>query len=84
LSPGKNLSFFPIIDIIKSWAEIKEDDSDKQCHIKLKNTIERVYPEEAIDVFLFIAIMMGMALSKEDAARGNACGNNSSSGCTAG
>jgi len=62
LSNGQNLSFHPIIQIIKSWAGIKEDDSTEQAIRKLETNILRIYSEAFDEVFPFIATMMGYRL----------------------
>jgi len=62
LSNGQNLSFHPIIQIIKSWAGIKEDDSTEQAIKKLEANILRIYAEAFDEVFPFIATMMGYRL----------------------
>jgi len=62
LSNGKNLSFHPIIQIIKSWAGITEDDSTGEAKRKLEANIQRIYSEAFEEVFTFIATMMGYRL----------------------
>jgi class 3 adenylate cyclase/tetratricopeptide (TPR) repeat protein len=62
LSNGKGLSFHPIIQIIKSWAGIKEDDSGDDALNKLQRSIHRVYREALDEIFPFIATMMGYRL----------------------
>ena len=61
-SNGQNLSFHPIIQIIKSWAGIKEDDSSENAIGKLESNIQRIYPEAIDEIFPFIATMMGYRL----------------------
>jgi len=62
LSNGKGLSFHPIIQIIKSWAEIKEEDNADDALNKLERGIHRVYREAFDEIFPFIATMMGYRL----------------------
>jgi serine/threonine protein kinase/tetratricopeptide (TPR) repeat protein len=69
LSNGTNLSYHPIVDILKSLAEIKEDDSEKEAFFKVEKSIQQIYPENAAEVFPFIATMMGMKLSGKYAER---------------
>jgi len=65
LSEGKNLSFHPIIQIIKSWSGIKEDDSPATSYQKLSQNIIRIYPEQATEIIPFVATMMGYTLEGE-------------------
>jgi class 3 adenylate cyclase/tetratricopeptide (TPR) repeat protein len=63
ISMGRNLSFHPIVDLLKQWARIKEDDSEAHALSKLETAIRQVYPEEMQEVLPFVATLMGMKLS---------------------
>jgi len=63
LSNGQNLSFHPIIQIIKSWSGITEEDTLEAASGKLESNIRRIYPEEFDEIFPFIATMMGYKLN---------------------
>ena len=62
LSNGKDLSFHPIVQIIKSWAGIKAEDSAEDALNKLKRGINRAYHEAFEEIFPFVATMMGYRL----------------------
>jgi len=62
LSSGINLSFHPIIQIIKSWAGINEEDTTEEAKAKLESNINRINPEAFDEIFPFIATMMGYRL----------------------
>ena len=63
ISMGRNLSFHPVIDILKQWAQIREDESKAAALSKLETAIRQVYPEEMQEVLPFVATLMGMKLS---------------------
>ena len=65
LAIGKNLSFHPIINILRSWAGIRKEDTQAESSQKLENAIRLIYPNETADVFPFIAALMGMKLTRE-------------------
>lgn len=69
LAIGKNLSYHPIIDILKNWAGIREEESEAGSIDKLKAAISHIHPEAAAEIFPFVATMMGMKLSGKDAER---------------
>jgi len=69
LAIGKNLSFHPIIDILKSWASIREGDSEAKSIEKLEKAITIIYLHESAEVFPFIATLMGMKLTGRHAQR---------------
>jgi len=63
ISIGRNLSFHPIISLLKHWARIKEDDSEATALGKLEAAVKTVHPEAASEIIPFIATLMGMKLS---------------------
>jgi tetratricopeptide (TPR) repeat protein len=69
LSIGKNLSFHPLIDILKSWARFKDDDTQAIQSHKLEKIIRDVDPEGAGEIFPFIATMIGIQLQGKHAER---------------
>ena len=69
LSIGRTLSFYPIIDALKHWAQIKEDDTDSESQRKLEKAIRAIHPEEASEIFPFIATLMGMRLTGKHTQR---------------
>jgi len=69
LSFGQNLSFHPLIDILKNWAGITEDDTPLGSSQKLELAIRNVDPEGVTEVFPFIATLMGIKIAGQDAQR---------------
>ena len=69
ISIGRNLSFHPVIDLLKQWAGIKLEDSDTICHEKLRFSVKQVCRDETDEVFPFVATLMGIKLSGQDAGR---------------
>jgi len=60
---GKNMSFHPIIDVLKRWARIREDDGEPESIEKLESAVRSVCLQEVGEIFPFIAILMGMKLT---------------------
>jgi len=69
LSIGQNLSFHPLIDLLKGWADIKEDESDTIAREKLERVIHQTAPDDDDEIFPFIATLMGMKLTDKHAER---------------
>ena len=69
ISIGRNLSFHPIIDILKQWARIRGGDGEAAALGKLETAVKRLYPENAVEVLPFVATLMGMSLSGRYAER---------------
>jgi len=69
ISIGKNLSFHPVIDLLKEWAGIKESDGEVLAFEKLGSAIKEIYPEEIDEVLSFVATLMGMKLYGKYAKR---------------
>jgi class 3 adenylate cyclase len=63
ISIGRNLSFYPIIDFLKQWARIREDDGETEAYCKLEAAVRDLYAEKVGEIFPFVATLMGMKLS---------------------
>ncbi len=63
ISIGSNLPFHPIVDFLKQYARITEDDTENIASGKLESAIRKVERNEADEIFPFIALLMGMNLS---------------------
>jgi class 3 adenylate cyclase len=60
ISIGRKLSFHPIIDLLKQWTGIREDDDPGAAFYKLQQAIRSLAPEEADEVIPFVATLMGI------------------------
>ena len=69
ISIGRNLGFHPIIDILKQWARIKEDDGELTALGKLEAAIRTLSPEQVTEMLPFVATLMGMNLYGKYAER---------------
>jgi class 3 adenylate cyclase/tetratricopeptide (TPR) repeat protein len=69
ISIGRNLSFYPIIELLKKWARIREDDGEAMAYGRLEAAVRSLYPEKAAEILPFVAILMGMKLSGTYAER---------------
>ncbi len=69
ISIGKNLSFHPIIDLLKQWAQIREDDGEATALGKLETAVRNICSEKTGEVLPFVATLMGMKLSGRYAER---------------
>ena len=71
ISIGRNLSFHPIINLLKHWAKIKEKDTSVSALSKLETAIRSVCSDDTNEIFPFVATLMGMKLSGSNAERVN-------------
>jgi class 3 adenylate cyclase len=62
ISIGRNLSFHPIIDLLKQWMKIRENEDPEAAFDKLRRAVRSVAPEEAGDAVPFVATLMGIPL----------------------
>jgi len=69
VSVGRNLSFHPIISLLKDWARIREEDDAAAVFYKLENAIRAICHEDANEILPFIATLMGMKLAGRHAER---------------
>ena len=68
VSIGRHLSFHPIIDLLKQWAQINHGDSDAVTYGKLKMALKRIFPDEFGKRLPFVAALMGIKLDGDEAA----------------
>jgi tetratricopeptide (TPR) repeat protein len=69
ISIGRKLSFHPIIDLLKQWARMREDDGEAAALGKLETAVRNICPEEFYEILPFVATLMGMKLSGRYAER---------------
>lgn len=62
ISIGANLGYHLIIDLLKNWARITEDDSEVAAFTKLESAIRSIYPEALGEILPFVATLMGIKL----------------------
>jgi len=60
IAMGRNLSFHPVVQILKGWAGIGEDDAEPLAAHKLEAAVRRIHPAQADEIFPFIATLMGV------------------------
>jgi class 3 adenylate cyclase/predicted Ser/Thr protein kinase len=69
LSIGANLAFHPIIDILRGWARISDDEPAAASALKLEKAIRLASPGLVAEIFPFIATLMGLKLAGQHARR---------------
>lgn len=69
VSYGRNLSFHPIIEILRQWAGIDEDDSEEKAMGKLQRGIAALIPDGVDEILPFVASIMGLQLTGKEAER---------------
>ncbi len=62
ISIGKNLSFHPIIELLREWLGIKQNDDETIAFKKLKTAIQSLYPDETDMRLPFVAALLGIRL----------------------
>jgi len=62
ISIVRNLSYYPMIDLLKQWARIRADDGEATALGKLEVAVRSLFPEEVGEVLPFVATLMGMNL----------------------
>lgn len=62
-SIGRNLSFQPIIDVLRRWAGIMQQDSSIAAAYKLEKAVQGIWREDPYEILPFLATLMGTKLS---------------------
>jgi class 3 adenylate cyclase len=71
LSTGKNLSFHPVIDMLRKFAGIIEEDNEADSFVKFERLVQKIHPDGAAEIFPFFATLMGLDLTGRYAQRLN-------------
>jgi tetratricopeptide (TPR) repeat protein len=69
LSIGRNLPFHPVIDLLRKFAGISEDDSEIISFNKCEKLVRDIVPGGADEILPFIATLMGLSLTGKYADR---------------
>ncbi|HOO44617.1 MAG TPA: adenylate/guanylate cyclase domain-containing protein [Deltaproteobacteria bacterium] len=69
ISMGENLGYHLIIDLLKNWAQITDEDSEVAAFSKLESAIRNTCPEALGEILPFVATLMGMKLMGRYAER---------------
>ncbi len=69
ISIGRKLSYYPVTNIFKQWAQIKTDDGETTALSKLEIAVRNVCPEDSHEILPFVATLMGMTLTGKYAER---------------
>lgn len=62
ISIGRNLSYHPIVDLLKHWMRIRDDDDAETAFGKLRQAIKIPVPDGTDELIPFIATLMGIPL----------------------
>ena len=62
ISMGANLGYHLIINLLKNWAQITEEDTEVAAFTKLESAIRTTCPEALGEIFPFVATLMGIKL----------------------
>lgn len=69
ISFGKNLSYHPIIDLLRQWTAVREEEDAEGALDKLTHAVRGIAPREAGEIVPFIGTLMGIPLWGEYAER---------------
>jgi class 3 adenylate cyclase/tetratricopeptide (TPR) repeat protein len=62
ISMGANLGYHLIIDLLKNWAQITEEDTEVAAFTNLESAIRTTYPDALGEILPFVATLMGIKL----------------------
>jgi hypothetical protein len=65
ISSGQNLSFYPIIDLIKKWLKVQEENNSQIVALNLEKKIKSIVGNNADEIYPFIATLMGLKLERQ-------------------
>ncbi|MBW2373916.1 MAG: AAA family ATPase, partial [Deltaproteobacteria bacterium] len=69
LSTGRNLSYHPIADLVRSWAGIDDDDDEAHARHKIDAGVGALLPDQVEATAPLLANLMGAPLAAEERER---------------
>lgn len=69
LSFGQTISYYPFQQVLRGWANIREDDTEATAWNKLENRVLALFGEETIDYLPYLASMLALGVQGEYAER---------------
>jgi hypothetical protein len=60
LSSGRNLSYWPIIEVVRGWASVAEEDSEEVALDKLEAAVRAVAPDRCEEVVAYLEVLLGL------------------------
>jgi class 3 adenylate cyclase/tetratricopeptide (TPR) repeat protein len=65
LSHARTISYWPVLEIIRSCAGIREEDGEEQSWTKLKDLTEELFPSQVVDVLPYLGTLLGLRVEGE-------------------
>ncbi len=69
ISVGQQLSYHPFGDLLRSWADITDADSEPEMVAKVEASVARLLPDAGGEIYPLLATVMGLRLDPEQRAR---------------
>jgi class 3 adenylate cyclase len=60
LSSGRNLSYWPIIEVVRGWASVAGEDSEEVALDKLEAAVRAVAPDRCEEVVAYLEVLLGL------------------------
>jgi class 3 adenylate cyclase/tetratricopeptide (TPR) repeat protein len=57
---GKTISFWPLLEILREYAGITEEDSDKEAWVKLETAVQDLFREKTAEVLPYLAVALSL------------------------
>jgi len=65
ISIGQPISYWPFLDILRSWFGLSEEDSEVEKPQKVRNHVETLLPEQSDDILPFLGYLMNLRFGGE-------------------
>jgi class 3 adenylate cyclase/tetratricopeptide (TPR) repeat protein len=69
VSMGGNLGYHLVIDLLRNWAGITKEDSERAAFAGLESSIRAISPDAVDEILPFVATLMGLKLEGKHAER---------------
>jgi len=68
-SYGESIPYWPFRDLLRSWLGVSTDDPELRVRVALRRRVEQLFEIRALEVYPYLASMLGLALEPDAADR---------------
>jgi ABC-type oligopeptide transport system substrate-binding subunit/class 3 adenylate cyclase len=69
VSYGESLPYWPYRELIREWLGLGVDDPELKARVALRGAVQRLFEEQAADIYPYLATLLGLALEPAAAER---------------
>src|SRR4051812_45921554 len=69
VSYGESMPYWPFQDLLRSWLGVAADDPELRVRVALRRSVDRLFPETAMEIYPYLGSLLGLTLEPDAAVR---------------